>query len=134
MVTALDEKASASFRQHLPDLSSPRLTTAKEQDAYSYADAFSAEQNPPWLYNLTRAWQRLYEEPYKGVWPIVRTYHGLSFSRLRRALTGNVIPNLFPIQDEGIPINHIVNTVKNVFDQINSEQKAKLLYLINARE
>jgi len=67
MVTALDEKASASFRQHLPDLSSPRFTTAKEQDAYSYADAFNSKQNPPWLYNLTSAWQRLYTEPYKGV-------------------------------------------------------------------
>lgn len=117
MVTALDEKASASFRQHLPDLSSPRFTTAKKQDAYSYADAFNAKQNPLWLYNLTRAWQRLYEEPYKGV-----------------TADGNIIPNLFPIQDEGIPIDHIVNTVKNVFDQINSEQKAKLLYPINARE
>jgi len=41
---------------------------------------------------------------------------------------------LFPIQDEGIPIDRIVNSVKNVFDQINSEQKTKLLYPINARE
>lgn len=46
MVTALDEKVSTSFRQHLPYLSSPRFTTVKRQDAYSYADAFNTKQNP----------------------------------------------------------------------------------------
>lgn len=61
------EKASAGFRQHLPDLSSPRFTVAKEQDAYSYAETFNTKKNPPWLYNLTQAWQQLYKEPYVGV-------------------------------------------------------------------
>ncbi|OCL03721.1 hypothetical protein AOQ84DRAFT_325487 [Glonium stellatum] len=117
MVTTLREKAEAGFRQHLPDLSSPRFTTAKQQDAYSYADAFNTKQNPPWLYSLTKAWQKLYEEPYKGV-----------------TSDGNIIPNLYPIQDEGVPIDNIVKAVKNLFDQLDPEQKAKLSYPINATE
>jgi hypothetical protein len=65
--TTTFEKASTGFRQHLPDLNSPRFTIAKDQDAYSYAETFTTKQHPPWLYNLTRAWQQLYEEPYKGI-------------------------------------------------------------------
>jgi hypothetical protein len=61
------EEASGAFRQHLPDLSSPRFTVAKDQDAYSYAETFTTTKHPPWLYNLTRAWQQLYEEPYVGI-------------------------------------------------------------------
>lgn len=61
------EKASAAFRKHLPDLNTPRFQEAKQQDAYSYAEAFQKNHVPPWLYNLTKAWEKLYEEPYKGV-------------------------------------------------------------------
>jgi hypothetical protein len=61
------QTASAAFRQHLPDLSSPRFTVARGQDAYSYAETFTTKKHPPWLYELTRAWQQLYEEPYVGV-------------------------------------------------------------------
>lgn len=60
-------EASAAFRQHLPDLSSLRFTVAKDQDAYSYAEPFKTTKHPPWLFNLTQAWQQLYETPYKGV-------------------------------------------------------------------
>ena len=65
--TTTFESASAEFRQHLPDLSSPRFTVAKEQNAESYADAFNKQRNPPWLYDLTQAWQKLYREPYRGI-------------------------------------------------------------------
>lgn len=68
MSPAVDEtKAGAGFRRYLPDLESPRFRTGREQDAYSYADAFKSKQHPPWLYDLTQAWERLLEEPYKGV-------------------------------------------------------------------
>ena len=59
--------ASSAFRQHLPDLSIPRFTTAKQQNAYEYADAFKQNHVPPWLYNLTETWKELLEEPFKGV-------------------------------------------------------------------
>lgn len=59
--------ASAAFREHLPDLSIPRFTIAKEQNAYEYAEAFEQNHVPPWLYNLTETWKQLLEEPFKGV-------------------------------------------------------------------
>lgn len=61
------ERSSAAFREHLPDLSIPRFTISKQQNAYEYADAFKQNHVPPWLYNLTETWKELLEEPYKGV-------------------------------------------------------------------
>ena len=55
------------FRQYLPELNTPRFQTAKDQDAYQYAEAFQKTQFPPWIFNLTKAWEKLLEEPYKGV-------------------------------------------------------------------
>jgi hypothetical protein len=55
------------FRQYLPDLNSPRFQAAKDQEAYEYAETFQRNQVPPWLFNLTKAWEKLLEEPYKGV-------------------------------------------------------------------
>jgi hypothetical protein len=73
------EKDSAEFRQHLPDLKSPRFTIAKEQDAYSYSHAFKTQHNPPWLYKLTEAWGKLYKEPYKGVTTDGMIFHFLFY-------------------------------------------------------
>lgn len=61
------QQAAAEYREHLPDLRLERFTTAKNQDAYEYADAFQKNHQPPWLYALTQAWERLYSEPYHGV-------------------------------------------------------------------
>lgn len=66
-MTTTFEEASAEFRQHLPDLSIPRFTVAKEQNAYEYVDDFKKNQHPPWIYNLTEAWKHLLEEPFQGV-------------------------------------------------------------------
>lgn len=60
-------RVSAQFRQYLPDLNTPRFQAAKQQDAYEYAATFKEKHVPPWLYNLTKAWEQLYEEPFKGV-------------------------------------------------------------------
>jgi hypothetical protein len=61
------EKAVAGFRQHLPDLNTPRFQISKGQSPYEYSEAFQKNHVPPWLYNLTEAWKKLLEEPYKGV-------------------------------------------------------------------
>jgi hypothetical protein len=61
------QKAVAGFRQHLPDLSLPRFQISKDQSPYEYSEAFQKNHVPPWLYNLTEAWKKLLEEPYKGV-------------------------------------------------------------------
>ncbi|KAJ9238812.1 hypothetical protein DTO207G8_1352 [Paecilomyces variotii] len=111
------EKASAAFRKHLPDLNTPRFQEAKQQDAYSYAEAFQKNHVPPWLYNLTKAWEKLYEEPYKGV-----------------TSDGNIIPDLFKIQDEGVDTGKIVQATENLLSKLSPEQKSKLQYPVNAHE
>lgn len=55
------------FRQYLPDLSIPRFQIAKDQDPYEYTEAFQKNHAPPWLYNLTKAWEHLLEKQYHGV-------------------------------------------------------------------
>lgn len=67
MANTTDQDLAAAFRQHLPDLASPRFTTSAKQSPYEYAEAFQASHVPPWLYNLTQAWKELLQEPYKGV-------------------------------------------------------------------
>jgi hypothetical protein len=47
---------------------------------------------------------------------------------------GNVIPGLFQSQDEGVPIEQIVGSVKNVLSQLTPEQQSKVSYPLNARE
>jgi hypothetical protein len=63
----ISTKPFGEFRSCLPDLNQPRFTTAREQDAQEYVDAFLTGQHPPWLYNLYMHWRDLYQEPYKGV-------------------------------------------------------------------
>lgn len=62
-----DNMAPSAFRQYLPDLNQPRFQISKTQSPYEYVEAFQRNQAPPWIYNLTRAWESLLEEPYKGV-------------------------------------------------------------------
>lgn len=57
----------ADFRQHLPNLNSPRFEVAKEQNPYEYTDAFLKNHHPPWLHDLTKTWEKLLEEPYRGI-------------------------------------------------------------------
>jgi hypothetical protein len=47
---------------------------------------------------------------------------------------GNVIPDLFQFQDEGVPIEQIVGSVKNLLGQLTPEQQSKISYPLNARE
>ena len=60
-------KAPAEFRKYLPDLSSQRFIQAKDQNAYQYSETFQTKNNPPWLYNLTEAWEKLYQKPSEGI-------------------------------------------------------------------
>jgi hypothetical protein len=41
---------------------------------------------------------------------------------------------VFQTQDEGVPIDLIVEAVRKVFDQLTPEERSKLLYPINAKE
>lgn len=64
---SVDQDLASAFRRHLPDLNIPRFTISKQQSPYEYTEAFRKNKVPPWLYNLTKAWEELLEEPYKGV-------------------------------------------------------------------
>jgi len=60
-------ESATSFRDHLPDLNTPRFQISKEQSTYEYTKAFQKNHQPPWLFNLTEAWKKLLEESYRGV-------------------------------------------------------------------
>ncbi|PVI05020.1 hypothetical protein DM02DRAFT_668712 [Periconia macrospinosa] len=111
------ENASAAFRAHLPDLSTPRFTTAAKQDPYEYSKFFKDNHAPPWLFDLTQAWEKLYAEPFKGV-----------------TSDGTVKEGLFEPRDEGIDIESIVKQAEETLALLSEEDKQKLKYPINARE
>lgn len=111
------ENASAAFRAHLPDLGTPRFTTAAKQDVYEYAKFFRDNHAPPWLFDLTEAWAKLYEEPFKGV-----------------TSDGTVKEGLFEARDEGTDIGSVVAKTEKLLGQLNEEQAEKVKYPVNARE
>jgi hypothetical protein len=111
------QQASAEYRQHLHDLSTPRFTTAAKQDVYEYADFFRTNHAPPWLFDLTQAWAKLYEESFKGV-----------------TSDGTVKEGLFKPQDEGLDIDSIVQRAEDVLGKLGEDDKKKISYPVNARE
>ncbi|RMZ84258.1 hypothetical protein DV738_g804, partial [Chaetothyriales sp. CBS 135597] len=117
--TMASPSLTSEFRAHLPDLSSERFVVAQGQDAYSYAEAFKTNQNPPWLYNLSKTWESLLEEPF----------HGLTTD-------GTIVPDLFQRQDESIPIQEIVSAAQTVLDhhQLTPKQRSSARFPLNARE
>lgn len=75
------------YRQFLPDLSIPRFTTMKKQDAHEYAQAFKEGGQPPWLHALYMHWLDLLKDPFRGV-----TTDGMSASTtLQPCLKGSFL-------------------------------------------
>ena len=111
------DQASAGFRAHLPDLSSPRFTTAAKQNIYEYAKCMQDNREPPWLYDLTKVWEKLLEEPFKGV-----------------TNDGSVRQGLFEAQDNGAPVEAAVKKAEELLSGLGDDQKKKISYPINARE
>jgi hypothetical protein len=62
-----DGNQSNGFRQHLPDLTTPRFVTMKQQNAREYARAFVEGGQPPWIHALYLRWKELFQEPFKGI-------------------------------------------------------------------
>ena len=111
------QNASAAFRAHIPDLSSPRFTTAAKQNLYEYAGFFRDNHAPPWLFDLTQAWEKLYKEPFKGV-----------------TNDGTVREGLFQARDEGVDVKGVVQKAEELLEKLDPEQKKKLSYPVNAQE
>ncbi|KAF1809764.1 hypothetical protein P152DRAFT_148165 [Eremomyces bilateralis CBS 781.70] len=110
------EEASAGFRNHLPDLNTPRFINAKSQSPYEYSNTFRDTQHPPWLYSLTKAWEQLLEEPYKGV-----------------TVDGSIRHGLFKHQDEDVPMANIVSTVKSLLSTLTPDQASQFRHPLNSK-
>ncbi|PPJ52116.1 hypothetical protein CBER1_10400 [Cercospora berteroae] len=114
----IDEGLASAFRQHLPDLTSPRFTTSAQQSPYEYSEAFQKTGHPPWLYKLTKAWEQLLKEPFQGV-----------------TADGKIRHDVFREEDfTGARIDEIVNATNMMLDKLDSSQKSKVQYLLNAKE
>lgn len=101
----------------MPDLSSARFTSAAKQSVYDYAKYMQDNRAPPWLYDLTKTWEKLLEEPYKGV-----------------TNDGNVREGLFAAKDEGADVESATKKAEELLKSLDEEQKQKITYSINARE
>ncbi|KAL4933721.1 uncharacterized protein BDV17DRAFT_278866 [Aspergillus undulatus] len=105
-------------RQYLPDLNQPRFQVMRTQDAHEYAEAFkSGAQPPPWLHALYMHWRELAQEPFRGV-----------------TTDGKIRSNLFPLQDEQIPIETIVASTTHLLSLLDPTQKQRLQYHIDSPE
>ncbi|KAF4980862.1 hypothetical protein FZEAL_3236 [Fusarium zealandicum] len=104
------------FRQHLPDLGIPRFTTMQKQDAHEYANDFKKNGQPPWLHALYLHWLQLHKEPQTNITP------------------GHVRPNLFELQDDGIPIKDISQAAHSLVSRLSDEQRLKTCLHIDSPE
>ncbi|KAL6705133.1 hypothetical protein ACN47E_007238 [Coniothyrium glycines] len=111
------EEASAGFRAHLPDLTSPRFTVAAKQTPYEYTKAMQDNRVPPWLHDLTKVWEKLIAEPFKGV-----------------TNDGRVREGLFEANDQGADVESAVKRAEELLAGLSDEQKEKISYPVNARE
>ncbi|KAK3334830.1 hypothetical protein B0H65DRAFT_480007 [Neurospora tetraspora] len=105
------------YRQYLPDLSIPRFTTMQKQDAHEYAKEFIEGGNPPWLHGLYLHWRKLFQDPFKGI-----------------TNDGTVRPNLFTLQDEGMPIDSIVSATNKLLSLLTPQQRSAVTYHIDSPE
>ncbi|KAF4968527.1 hypothetical protein FSARC_4094 [Fusarium sarcochroum] len=107
----------AAYRQFLPDLTTPRFTGMKKQNAQEYAETFKKKGNPPWLHGLYKHWLSLLEEPFKGV-----------------TNDGHVRPELFNLQDEQVPILDITSAANAVVEACTKEQLSRMIYHVDSPE
>ncbi|KAL2670196.1 hypothetical protein Neosp_014663 [[Neocosmospora] mangrovei] len=105
------------FRAHLPDLQIDRFITMKKQDPYEYAKAFKENGAPPWLHGLYLHWRKLLSEPFKGV-----------------TNDGHVRPDVFKLEDQGVPIDDIVSATKLALSKMSPELRTRSTYHIDSPE
>ncbi|GAB1311112.1 Putative holliday junction ATP-dependent DNA helicase [Madurella fahalii] len=112
-----EDQHGGAYRQHLPDLSISRFTEMQKQDAHEYAKVFIEGGNPPWLHGLYLHWRKLFQEPFKGV-----------------TNDGRVRPDLFTLQDEGMPIASILDATTSLLSQLTPAQLSLVQYHIDSPE
>ncbi|KAK3310389.1 uncharacterized protein B0T15DRAFT_407436 [Chaetomium strumarium] len=117
MASSEDQHSGGAYRKHLPDLSIPRFTEMQKQDAHEYAKAFKESGVPPWLHGLYLHWRKLFQEPFRGV-----------------TNDGRVRPDLFHLQDEGMPISAIVASATSLLSLLTPSQLSVISYHIDSPE
>lgn len=75
------------------------------------------DRAPPWLHDLTKIWEKLLAEPYKGV-----------------TNDGAVREGLYEARDEGFDTGSVVRKAEDLLSELSEEQRKKVFYKINARE
>ncbi|KAI8651883.1 hypothetical protein NCS56_01404500 [Fusarium sp. Ph1] len=115
--TKTQQSHGSAFREHLPDLSTPRFTAMQKQNAHEYAEVFKASGQPPWLHGLFLHWRKLFEEPCKGI-----------------TNDGKVRDGLYQLQDEGVPIEAITSAANAVLDGLSESQRNATCYHIDSPE
>jgi hypothetical protein len=110
-------KGESHYSQYLPDLTQPRFTTMSKQTTREYSEDFKLNGKPPWLHALWLHWRRLFAEPYKGI-----------------TTDGHIIRDLFPLRDEGMPIEAITASANSLLSLLSPTQSQSLLYHIDSPE
>ncbi|KAK5994364.1 hypothetical protein PT974_04838 [Cladobotryum mycophilum] len=109
--------AHSTFREFLPDLNSPRFAAMQKQNAHEFVAEFLQNKQPPWLHALYLHWRKLFEEPYRGITTDGTLKHGL-----------------FDLQNDGIPIELIVDTANSVLCALDEEQRRRTVYHVDSPE
>jgi hypothetical protein len=75
------------------------------------------DRAPPWLYDLTKVWEKLLEEPYHGI-----------------TNDGKVREGLYNTRDEGFDTKGPAEKAEVLLSDLSEEQRNKVSFPINARE
>lgn len=101
---------TAGFRAYIPSQDEPRSKELASSDAYAWA---VARCNESFIANWTQSWEKLVQEPYKGI-----------------SVDGNVLPGVHRVaskgEDLGAPIAEMIQAAEAVLDLASSEQKKVL--------
>ena len=106
---------SKDFRPFVPTLDYPRAAALQGRDAYQHGDAGWANPLPQAL--LFTPWERLYNEPFKGI-----------------TTDGVVLPGLFELAPNGAPVHRMANAATELLGQLSALQRQQLCLSMDARE
>lgn len=103
---------TSTFRNFLYPFDSPRLATAREQDARAFGDKAREGGLPG---RLVARWDELAAEPFHGITCDGRCEHGL-----------------FPLEDEGAPVGAMTGAARVLLGVLSEANRAKVRHPIDA--
>jgi hypothetical protein len=103
-----------NFRDFLIPADSPRLTSSRGLDPWTYAKPIRATERAQGLISL---WEGLYREPFRGI-----------------TADGSVIPGLFTVGDEGFDVGAARDAASALLDTLTEGERARVRYPIDAPE